>query len=165
MQYMQYLDVEVAQLDCINLHGLKLGLNGKEDRLTDKLLSYQNSTLQPNHGTKIIELRVNPLDDSRFLILEGHHRSFSHYVHNKSISSVVYDSDKEIKDPLPRENFDRSLRYHQSASLLGVGTVQDLMDENAFNKYVEYLQALRSRNGNIAKVIAALETFWSRRKI
>jgi len=154
--------MEIQKLDCINLKGLQLGFDDGRDKLTDKLLAYQHSSPDPNHGTNRIELKVNPLDDSRLLILEGHHRSFASYVSDETVSGVIYDGPEEIVNPYTKLNFERPLRYHQTAELIGLGTITDLIDEVRFQNYLERLQRLKGGDENIAQVIATLESFWVR---
>lgn len=151
----------VQRLDCLNLYGLSLGIGGKTDRLADKLLAYQKCpNSKSNHETGRIELRANPLSPQRFLILQGHHRSFASYVHDEPVSGVVYDEDDFIEDVVARENFERGLGYHETAEALGIGTVPKLMDEELFSRYMKRLQTLRDGNREIGKLIRILESFW-----
>ncbi len=154
---MEYLSVDVHNLDCIDLEGLRLGIEGKQDSLTSKLLAHSND--QPLGR---VALRENPLETSRYLLLDGRHRSFASYVFKRRVSGVLYDTQEEIGHPLTRENFGRALMYHETASILGRGTVAELMDEVSFRQYLKHLQRLKSSNQKIEQVIEALQRFWNR---
>lgn len=155
---MEYISVDVHNLDCMDLEGLRLGFGGKKDSLTSKLLVHSNNQLLLER----VELRENPLETSRYLVLDGRHRSFASYVFEKEVSGVLYKKREEIGHPLTRENFERGSRYHQTAALLRRGTIPKLMDEDSFRQYLKHLQRLKSSNQKIEQVIDSFQRFWER---
>lgn len=143
--------VSVDDLDCINLGGLSFGLNGV-DKLTDKLIHY----LYSGDPLKPIDLRVNPVDSGRFLLLDGHHRAFSAYLFGSSPLAIVYDSSNEIDNPIARLNWSRAFSFHQTAKFLGRGRVRDLMK---IEEYLAYCDML-SRRGEYLGLLDVLKNFY-----
>ena len=160
---MYYARIEVGQLGCINLSGLSLGLEGRVDKLSRKLVDYHTKgNLSPNHGTGFIETRKNPLNGPEFLIIDGHHRSFSSYVFYEPVEVVVYENADEITDRAKQFDFWKSVGHHQTAMLTGKGMLKDLMTGDLFRQYIQKLKGIKNADPALCDVICVLERFLPR---
>lgn len=158
---MEYIEADPLQLDCTNNVGLCLGFEGREDKLTSKLVRYQFGPKdQPNYGTGLIDLVENPKDPSRLIILDGHHRGFSAYVFQEQINGRVHDNKEGIEDDIARVNYDKALTLHNLANVMGYGKIPNLLDEKSFKMYVKRLNLMKNGDNIFPKIIQTMEEFW-----
>lgn len=123
LTHMKKIDILTpTALECLNLHGLD----------TDKLVSTR-AAFDPdadNHGFPVIDLMVNP-KTGNLLVLDGTHRALVAAENSTTIAGAIWDDPQEIIDPLVKVNFDRGPGFHDTAEILGIGSVAALLSKLA----------------------------------
>src|SRR3989344_7630389 len=112
------VEVNPAELGCINLHGINM------DKLRNVLRWFDMDAA--NHGFGLIDLRENPRSEGNLLILDGVHRSVVTHLRRVLIQGMLWESSDEPDSPLARVNFDRSPGLWITTSVLGKGSVQEI---------------------------------------
>lgn len=106
-------DIEPGDLGCINLGGLN----------KEKLEKARRKKHQ-----KAVDVMENPRRGKgpEFLILDGHHTAYVAQETREKVTVRVWGSDDRPRNPLIRLNLTRAGRLHQTAAIVGRGTIADL---------------------------------------
>ena len=140
---MRVVEINPRKLGCINLSGLRVGIDTEEDKLTRILVNF---ALFPrgrdNHRCGLIDLKEDK--DGDLLMLEGHHRSAAAIIFKEKIRGQIYGKITETPNGLVRVNFERAEKFHDCCELIKKGCLEDLINSIDWNKYLEHLQKIKN---------------------
>lgn len=117
---------EILVLECMNLNGV--------DRLKLSSARASFNSRRPNYGLKIVDLRRNPRSGG-LLILDGTHQAIVAVEHRISLATQLWEETDNIVDALVRVNFERGIRFHDTAEMRGFGTIAQLVSIAGKIKY------------------------------